>query len=79
MMVVKRIKALFVDEIEWLSEDNRLKLLRQQLGAFSSNDQDINDMIGWCNKNCNDIFLYRKNTFYFLDEADLTAFQSKWS
>ena len=80
--MIKLYRCKFLSEheiIHWLTEENRLTLLRQQISAEGNDQNDLEELITWCHENCNDVFYYKSEVFYFLDEADFTAFYLKWS
>ena len=78
-------KQINKDEIFWLTEENRLKLLRQQMVIVVNTKHEEwtnglhNKILDWCDSNCSDIYYNDENCFYFLNQNDMLAFKMRWT
>lgn len=77
-------KQILKDEVSWLTKENRLKLLRQQIAIVCTKENEWNNVLhnkilDWCDSNCSDIYYNDESCFYFLNQNDMLAFKMRWT
>lgn len=75
---VKRTKRIWKDAWNVLPKNLILKMVRTQIQIEIDDISSLDAIIEWCNENCNGLFRYSDNIFYFEEESDMTAFKIMW-